>query len=38
MASLMCVKCPGGNVSVQNDDVLEELVIDAEDNIYTEVI
>lgn len=35
MASLLCVKQPGGKVSVHSSDVVDELMIDSKDHIRT---
>lgn len=37
MASLLCVKQPGGKVSVHSSDVVDELMIDSKDHIRTMV-
>lgn len=37
MTSMMCVKEPGGSIEVYHDDVVEQLMIDADDHIRTMV-
>jgi hypothetical protein len=37
MASLLCVKQPGGKLQIHNNDAIEELMIDSQDHISTTV-
>ena len=37
MSSLLCVKQPGGQLQIHNNDAIEELMIDSQDHITTMV-
>lgn len=37
MASLLCVKQPGGKVKMHSSELIEELMIDSKDHITTMV-